>query len=162
MRYLNKTGAIAHIDEIRTQRPDMSIPDGADLTDIGFRRIHPALDVPVPEAGMLLVLGEPTEISGVLYETYTQTPDPRPPADTCSPAQGLVALFAQRGISEADIQNAIKAIPDAVTRYTTLIAFSRATEWRRGSPAMQAMASILSLTEADLDALFSMASTITV
>ena len=80
---------------------------------------------------------------------------PDPPAPTvCTPAQGLVALFALRGIEEQDVLDAIAAVPDPVQRYTAQIGFLRATEWRRDSGTMQAMAALLGLGQADLDALF--------
>ena len=80
----------------------------------------------------------------------------------CSPAQGLVALFAIKQITEADVNAAIAGITDSVLRYTTQIAFARATEWRRDSAAMQQLATLLGLTEADLDALFEFAATVAV
>lgn len=80
----------------------------------------------------------------------------------CSPAQGLVALFAVKQITEADVNAAIAGIADPVLRYTTQIAFARATEWRRDSAAMQGLASLLGLTEQDLDELFAFAVTVAV
>ena len=80
----------------------------------------------------------------------------------CSPAQGLVALFAVKQITESDVNAAIAAITDPVARYTTQIAFARATEWRRDSASMQQLAALLGLTEADLDALFAFAVTVAV
>lgn len=73
---------------------------------------------------------------------------------SCTPAQGLVALYAVKGITEADVNAAIAAIPDPVQRYTAQIGFQRATVWERGSATMQAMAVLLGLSDADLDALF--------
>lgn len=90
--------------------------------------------------------------------------DPLPPVvpDVCSPAQGLVALYAIKGITEDAILAALAAIPDPVQRYTAQIGYSRATEWRRDSPTMQAMAGLLGLSEADLDALFAYAARVQV
>ncbi len=84
------------------------------------------------------------------------TPTPATPT-VCSPAQGLVALFAIKQITESDVTAAIAAIPDPVLRYTSQIAFARATEWRRDSASMQQLAALLGLTESDLDALFEFA-----
>ena len=89
-------------------------------------------------------------------------PEPEPIPEVCTPAHGLVALFALKGITEADIQTAIADIPDPVQRYTAQIAFSKATEWRRGSPSVQMLAGLLQLSEADLDDLFVYAVTVTV
>ncbi len=89
-------------------------------------------------------------------------PLPAPPLapvipDVCSPAQGLVALYALKSITEQHILDALAQIPDPVQRYTAQIGYGRATEWRRDSPTMQAMAALLGLSEADLDALFTYA-----
>lgn len=81
---------------------------------------------------------------------------------SCSPAQGLVALFAIKQITESDVNAAIAGIADPVDRYTTQIAFARATEWQRESASMQKLALLLGLTEKDLDALFAVAVTVVV
>ena len=80
----------------------------------------------------------------------------------CSPAQGLIALFVLKRISEADVLTAISRIPDPVQRYTAQIGYQRATVWDRVSPTMQAMAQLLQLSEEDLDALYSYAVTVQV
>ena len=91
-------------------------------------------------------------------------PTPPIPAtpSVCSPAQGLVALFAIKQITEADVNATIAAITDPVARYTTQIAFARATEWRRDSASIQQLATLLGLTESDLDALFEFAAKVAV
>ena len=91
-------------------------------------------------------------------------PTPATPATpaVCSPAQGLVALFAIKQITESDVNAAIAAITDPVARYTSQIAFARATEWRRDSVSIQQLAALLELTESDLDALFEFAVTVAV
>ena len=91
-------------------------------------------------------------------------PTPPTPATptVCSPAQGLVALFAIKQITESDVNATIAAIPDPVARYTSQVAFARATEWRRDSASIQQLAALLGLTESDLYALFAFAVTVTV
>ena len=90
-------------------------------------------------------------------------PDPEPAVklpwipDTCSPAQGLIALYALQSITEEDIATTIAAISDPVQRYKAQIGFNRATTWERTSATMQAMAALLGLSESDLDALFTYA-----
>ena len=75
-------------------------------------------------------------------------------AKQCTPAQGLVALFALKRITEDNILEAIAQVADPVQQYTARIGYQRATSWERGSPTMQAMAKLLQLSEEDLDALF--------
>ena len=89
--------------------------------------------------------------------------EPAPATPTvCSPAQGLVALYAIKQITESDVTATIAAITDPVARYTSQIAFARATEWRRDSVSIQQLSALLGLTEADLDALFAFAVTVAV
>ena len=88
---------------------------------------------------------------------------PAPPTPTtCTPAQGLIALYAIKQLTEQDILDAIAQITDPVQRYTATIGYQRATTWERGSATMQAMAQLLGLTEADLDGLFAYASGVVV
>lgn len=87
---------------------------------------------------------------------------PPPAATQCTPAQGLVALFAMKKITEDDIHSAIEGISEPVEKYTAQIAFKRAVTWDRQSASIQAMADLLSLSEKDLDDLFSYAVTVQV
>ena len=52
---------------------------------------------------------------------------------TCTPGQGLVALFVLKGITEEDLLARINSIPDPVACYTARIAYSRSTLWERSS-----------------------------
>lgn len=82
--------------------------------------------------------------------------------DTCTPAQGLIALFELQGITEADITAMIDAIPDAAQQYRARIAFSRAGDWRRDHPVIQMLAQARGLDESDVDALFAHAAAVAV
>lgn len=86
-----------------------------------------------------------------------------PPAipQTVTPAQGLMALYVLHSITEADIHATINGIEDPVKRYQAMIALTRATAWERGSASMGAVAQLMALTEADLDAAFTLAATYT-
>ena len=78
-----------------------------------------------------------------------------------TPAQGLMALYENHAITEADIGAAIASIEDTAQRYQATIAFTRATSWERASVSMSAVAQLMQLTEADLDAAFTLAATYT-
>ena len=98
-----------------------------------------------------------------LAEVQDALTPPTPATPTvCSPAQGLVALFAIKQITESDVTATLAAITDPVLRYTSQIAFARATEWRRDSVSIQQLSALLGLTESDLDALFEFAVTVAV
>ena len=81
-----------------------------------------------------------------------------PVPTSCTPAQGLIALYALKQITEQDIFGAIAQIPDPVQRYTATIGYQRATTWERGSVTMATMAQLLGLTDEDLDDLFAYSS----
>ncbi|WP_291604473.1 hypothetical protein [Comamonas sp.] len=84
-------------------------------------------------------------------------PESTPALSACTPAQGLVALFALKGITEESILAVIESIPNELQRYTARIGYQRATNWERNSPTMQIMAQLLQLTDSDLDELFAYA-----
>lgn len=95
-------------------------------------------------------------------EATQEAPPPATVPESCTPAQGLVALYVLRGITEDALNSTIEAIEDDALRYTTRIGFARATEWRRRSPSILLMGELLSLSAADLDALFTHAVTVEV
>ena len=123
---------------------------------------------PLPGAGTLTAPPETTGTQVAQWHGDAWTvlperpalPEPAPPPvpQQCTPAQGLIALYATKGITEQHIADAIALIPDPVQKYTAQIGYTRATQWERQSATMQAMAALLGLTEADLDALFTFAS----
>ena len=86
---------------------------------------------------------------------------PQPIVPTqCTAGQGLVALFALRGVTEDYLKSQLDAIPDPIARYTAQIAYSRSTLWERSSQTVQLMAELLLLSETDLDLLFAHATTV--
>lgn len=82
-----------------------------------------------------------------------------PVPQTVTPAQGLMALYELKGITEDDILTAINSIGDPALGYQALIAFKKATAWERDSESMGLVAQLLALTEADKDALFTLGAT---
>lgn len=99
-------------------------------------------------------------VRGIRELTAEELRGPIP--SSCTPAQGLVALFAVKGITEDDVLAAIGQIADPVQQYTARIGLQRATTWERTSPTMQVMAQLLGLTEQDLDDLYTLAVTVEV
>lgn len=59
MRYI-QNNQILSLDDIRRAQPNMSIPDGADLSDLGYYQIEPT-DPPTPGPGQTVVQGQPEE-----------------------------------------------------------------------------------------------------
>lgn len=82
-------------------------------------------------------------------------PQPTPLAlRSCTPAQGLVALYAVKQITEDAIRAVIDAITDPGARYTAKIGYERATAWEEGSPTMLMMQTAFNLSASDMDELF--------
>lgn len=98
---------------------------------------------------------------GEAWEVVDVTPSRIVPP-RCTPAQGLVALFAIKQITEDDLLAAIAQIPDPVQEYTARIGLQRATSWERVSPTMQSVAALLNLSDEDLDDLFEYAAEVQV
>lgn len=82
-----------------------------------------------------------------------------PVPQSVTPAQGLMALYTLKGITEDDILAAIDTIEDPALRYQALISYKKATVWERPSVSMQVVAGLLALTEPDQDELFTLAAT---
>ena len=129
----------------------------AELTDIdpagGFHR-----DL------IWIVCAKGTQVGWVYDGEALSAPETMQPTvpKNCTPAQGLVALFALKQITEEHVLDAIAQIPDPVQQYTAKIGYQRATVWERNSPTMTAMAQLLQLSDEDLDELFSYAVTVQV
>ena len=119
-------------------------------------RVEPSTIYAPTVAAQYIPAPEGVEV-GWLYdgvEFSAPAPLPAPAPTACTPAQGLIALYAIKQLTEQDILDAIVQIPDPVQRYTATIGYQRATTWQRGSATMTTMAQLLGLTDEDLDALF--------
>ena len=94
---------------------------------------------------------------GEAWEVVDVQDDPGPVPASATPAQGLMALYQLKGITEADIEAAIDGIADPAQRYVAQIAYRKTTAWERHSQSIQTIAALLGLTEQDLDDLFRLA-----
>lgn len=165
------TGEEITFAQLKERFPLTLFPEGFAEPFEDFAPVQP-IDPPEHDPATHKVIAlPPVEVDGAWLQQWSVVPltqqeidDARRAAvpQSCTPAQGLVALYAVKGITEDDLNAAIEQIADQTLRYTVRIAFARATEWRRSSPAMQQMAEMLSLTEADLEALFAYAVTVEV
>lgn len=99
-------------------------------------------------------VGQSCTWDGSKWVVADVAPDPGPVPDEVTPAQGLMALFALKGIVEDDVLAAIDGIADPATRYQAQVAYNKATRWQRTSATMQAVAALMALTEKDMDDLF--------
>jgi hypothetical protein len=141
------------LSQIRAEHPNMSIPDGADLSDIGYLTIEPT-PRPTPGAGEIVTAGEPEEYeSGKWRETWVIQPAPPAPIpQVVSRFQARAALHLAGLLPQVE-----QLMADPATDPLARIAWQDAQEFRRTSPTVLTMAAALGLTDAQLDDLFTTA-----
>jgi hypothetical protein len=79
---------------------------------------------------------------------------------TVTPAQIRLALI-ENGISLATITNALNAIEDSVEREKATVLWEYATIVERNNPFVNAIGTMLGKTPEEIDAIFSLAKTLT-
>lgn len=172
MQYIKFTYVDAVTGTSITTEPAANGPVFPDIDDLEFAFARESqYPTNVPEFFGTCPDNADTEVEGVLG-VYNQTDwetmrddemlARNPPAVSCTPAQGLIALYALKQVTEQDILDAIAQIEDPVQRYTATIGYQRATTWERGSATTAVLAELLSLTDEDLDEMFVYAVGITV
>lgn len=172
MQYIKFTYVDAVTGTSITTEPAANGPVFPDIDDLEFAFARESqYPTNVPEFFGTCPDNADTEVEGVLG-VYNQTDwetmrddemlARNPPAVSCTPAQGLIALYALKQVTEQDILDAIAQIEDPVQRYTATIGYQRATTWERGSATTAVLVELLSLTDEDLDELFVYAVGITV
>lgn len=73
MKYINTNSEnVLTLDAIRKLHPNMSIPDGADLSEIGYAEVHEG-EYPSFSPNMIVSEGPIVNIGGEWFTTYTQT-----------------------------------------------------------------------------------------
>lgn len=128
----------------------MSIPDGADLTDIGYLPIE-ATTPPTPPAGQQVVMGEPEEYAPNQWrETYILAPLPIAPL---APRQIRLAL-TQLGLRD-HVEQAVAA-GDANLRDW----WQYSLEYRRDHPLVEQMIQDLGVTAQQADDLWRLGATL--
>lgn len=165
------TNATITEGELRQLYPQTLFPLGFDGDFEDYAYVHPVAQPEFNPATHKAVESDPVNVDDQWQQSWDVVPltqaeiDDARRADiptSCTPAQGLVALYAVKGITEDNLLAAINSITDPVENYIARIAFARATEWLRGSQTMQTMAALLGLTESDMDDLFAYAVTVNV
>lgn len=83
---------------------------------------------------------------------------PKVVPQTISRAQGKAALLSFGYLD--DVESYIETMPEGKDKRLALLAFNETNEWQRESPFLQQMASVVGLTQDELDDLFTFAATI--
>ncbi len=134
-----------HISEIRAAHPNMSIPEGADLSEFGYL---PLADVPVTPAGYTAQRGAPELVDGAWRYAYTYNLNV---PQTVTMRQARLALLAAGHLATANA--AIAAMP-GTEGDAARIEWEYAHEVRRDAALVAGMGTVLGLTDEQLDALF--------
>ena len=153
MNYIHEaTGTVLSIAAIREAHPNMSIPDGADLSDIGYERVYPALTTPIATESEVLVSMPPEKVDGVWREVFAVEAAPVVVPQQITRAQGKAALIMQG--SWGAVLDYVGAIQDPTQRALAEVALHDTLTWERSSPFLNAAVAGLGMTDEQLDALF--------
>ena len=147
MKYIDqKTNKVIWIHKIRILFPEVSIPDNADLTDLGYIKIEDT-EMPVME-GFYAVEVEPVDYkqTWVLVPIVEEIP------------QSVTRLQAKLALLDMGMLDAVEVLLNNDRR--AKIYWEDAVTLERQNPTLLGMASSLNLTEQDLDNLFLAASKI--
>ena len=153
MNYINETTRIVYsIQSIRQANPNISIPDGAGLRDIGYERVYPALTTPITTGSEVLVSKPPEKVDGVWREVFAVEMAPVLVPQQITRAQGKAALIMQ-GLWGA-VLDYVASIQDPIQRALAEVALNDTLTWERSSPFLNAATAGLGMTDEQLDALF--------
>ena len=148
MNYINNvTGTIVSIDAIRETHPDMSIPDGADLRDIGYERVYPALTTPIATESEVLVSMPPEKVDEVWREVFALEPAPVFVPQQVTMRQARLELLS-RGLLD-DVEAMI-----AAAGREAQIEWEYAALVERGNPVIAGVQQQQGFTDAQIDDLF--------
>lgn len=148
MNYINNvTGTIVSIDAIRETHPNMSIPDGADLTGIGYQRIYPAQTIPTPADGEIVVSKPPEKVDGVWREVFALEPAPVSSAQQVTMRQARLELLSRDLLDDVD---AMIAVAGRAAR----IEWEYASTVTRDNPVIAVVQQQQGITDEQIDDLF--------
>lgn len=151
MKYVKlEDGTITNIYEIRKSHQNMSIPENADLTSIGFALLHDG-EIPVAPEGKIIIDGAPVERDGKWYTAYELQDAPEVAEYvpySVSMGQARLALFDMGKL--ADVDTLISSLPET-ERQRAKIEWEFRPTVERDSPLVLQIGAALGL---DLDAVF--------
>lgn len=159
MNYINSKNEVFSLASIRESFPNMSIPDGADISELGFFRIYPAISLPSVGPGEVIVPQPPEKVDGVWREAFAIESLPVIVPRQITRAQGKAALIMQ-GLWGA-VLDYVAAITDPTQRALAEVALHDTLTWERSSPFLNSATVGLGMTDEQLDALFIQAAGIT-
>ena len=148
MNYIHEaTGAVLNIAAIREAHPNMSIPDGADLTGIGYQRIYPAQTIPTPADGEIVVSKPPEKVDGVWREVFALEPAPVFVPQQVTMRQARLELLSRDLLDDVD---AVIAVAGRAAQ----IEWEYASTVARDNPVIAVVQQQQGMTDEQIDDLF--------
>ena len=148
MNYVNsKTLEVVSLDTIRVNHPNVSIPDGADLTDIGYAKIYPPVVIPEVGPNQVLVSMAPELVDGVWREVFAVETAPVSVPQQVTMRQARLELLS-RGLLD-DVDAVI-----AVAGRAAQIEWEYASTVDRDNPVIAAVQQQQGMTDEQIDDLF--------
>ena len=148
MNYVNsKTLEVVSLDTIRVNHPNVSIPDGADLTDIGYAKIYPPVVIPEVGPNQVLVSMAPELVDGVWREVFAVETAP------VSVPQQVTMRQARLELLSRDLLDDVDAVI-AVAGRAAQIEWEYASTVDRDNPVIAAVQQQQGMTDEQIDDLF--------
>ena len=148
MNYVNnKTLEVVSLDTIRTNHPNMSIPDGADLPDIGYAKIYPPVVIPEVGPNQVLVSMTPELVDGIWREVFALEPAPVFVPQQVTMRQARLELLSRDLLDDVD---AVIAVAGRAAQ----IEWEYASTVDRDNPVIAAVQQQQGMTDEQIDDLF--------
>ena len=147
MNYIDANNQVVALAVIRDAHPNMSIPDGADLTGIGYQRIYPAQTIPTPADGEIVVSKPPEKVDGVWREVFALEPAPVFVPQQVTMRQARLELLSRDFLDGVD---AVIAVAGRVAQ----IEWEYASTVDRDNPVIAAVQQQQGMTDEQIDDLF--------
>ena len=139
--------------DVRRAHPKMAIPDGADLTGLGYAELEETVP-PTPGGGEVVVKGAPEEYEpGKWRETWAVEPAPVP--DSVSALQALLAL------EHAGLASLYEAwANDSARTFGEKAFINKAERWDYDNVILRQAATDMGISVSQLGDLFKLAATL--
>ena len=147
MNYIDANNQVVALAVIRNTYPNMSIPDGADLTGIGYQRIYPAQTIPTPADGEIVVSKPPEKVDGVWREVFALEPAPVFVPQQVTMRQARLELLSRDLLDDVD---AVIAVAGRVAQ----IEWEYASTVDRDNPVIAVVQQQQGMTDEQIDDLF--------
>ena len=147
MNYIDANNQVVALASIRNTYSNMSIPDGADLRDIGYERVYPALTTPITTGSEVLVSKPPEKVDGVWREVFAVEMAPVLVPQQVTMRQARLELLSRDLLDDVD---AVIAVAGGAAQ----IEWEYASTVDRDNPVIAVVQQQQGMTDEQIDDLF--------